>query len=267
MNKESYSVYHDEIAKKRLHSPYPLRAYAHQRQYDVVLQFVKPGMRVLDAGCGEGLLSILAAQKGAIVTGCDISAPNIEAAQKFAAAEGAVVTFLEADAENIPFPDNSFDLVFSSHVLEHLPDFDKGVSEIARLTKQYAVIAVPTATNVAALVQCGGGMFWLKGPRMFLALVVGAIRYIININGEGVDEGYANNKDFHHIWRYPWVIKQRLQKKFYIRTVIASTLMMPFFDFFLPSIKWFDAHDRAPLLRWCGYGTTFFVEKIDSKKF
>lgn len=262
MIKEGYSVYHDEITQKRFHSPWLLRSYAHRRQYEVMLRFVEPGMRVLDAGCGEGTLSILAAQKGAEVTGCDISAPNIEAAKKFAEQAGATINFIQSDVENIPFPDNSFDLVLSSHVLEHIPNFDRGLHEIYRLTTRYAVIAVPTASNVAALVQCGHGMFWLPNLRGVIALFIGCVRYIANLCGEGIDEGYAGRKDFHHIWRYPWVMKRHLQiSNFHIRRVIASSIMLPFFEFFLPIVRWFDTHDEAPILRWCGYGTTFFVEK------
>lgn len=262
-NKEGYSNYHDEISEKRLHSPYPLRRYAHERQYGVVLSYVQPGMKVLDAGCGEGLLSILAAKKGAQVFGCDISAPNIEAAKKYAAQEGVSVQFIQADAENLPFADGEFDLVLSSHVLEHLPDFDKGLSEIYRLTKKSAVIAVPTCANPAALVQCGHGIFYLRGLRSYFSLLKGCFFAITHIFGEGVDEGYANNKDFEHIWRYPWVIRRRiLRSGFKIQEITASTLMLPFFDSLLPFVKKMDKKwDKKPILRWCGYGTTFLVHK------
>ena len=77
LNKEFYSEYNDEIRQKRFRSKYPLRAYVHRAQYEDFLQYITPGMRVLDAGCGDGVLSIMMAELGARVVGTDISKPNI----------------------------------------------------------------------------------------------------------------------------------------------------------------------------------------------
>ena len=78
-NKEFYTDYADHINSKRLGSPHALRRYAHEQQYKSFLDRVSSGQQVLDAGCGEGALSIMLAKKGAIVTGTDISIPNIQA--------------------------------------------------------------------------------------------------------------------------------------------------------------------------------------------
>ena len=160
--KDFYTGDSDKITEKRFNSPYKLRRYAHIAQYESVLAYVEPGMRVLDAGCGEGTLSIMIAKKGAIVTGCDISKPNIENAVNYAKENNlSNINFVLGDAENLPFSDNEFDLVVSSHVLEHLPDFDKGLREVMRVSKKRAVVAIPTVLNPCSLVQVGGGWFYL----------------------------------------------------------------------------------------------------------
>ena len=116
--KESYAQRADCITGTKLGSPYPLRRYVHEQQYESVARYVRPGMRVLDAGCGEGTLSFMLAARGAFVTACDISEPNIEFAKQ--QPNPHRIEFLTADLERLPFEDSSFDLVVSSHVLEHL---------------------------------------------------------------------------------------------------------------------------------------------------
>ena len=209
--KTFYTNYSDKIYAKRFKSKYPLRAYAHERQYDSVLSYVKSGIKVLDAGCGEGTLSIMMAQKGAIVTAFDLSEPNISASRRYALENkvGDKIEFLIGDAEKLPFPDNSFDLVVSSHVLEHVPDFNKGLSEVMRVTKKRAVIAIPTILNPCSWVQIGKGWFYLKGLRSFAALPYGFLKMLwaLVTFEEGVDEFYAG-ANVPHVFRFPWVMKK-----------------------------------------------------------
>lgn len=257
-----YGSYHDEILEKRLHSPYLVRRAAHEAQYESILRFVEPGMRVLDAGCGEGALSIMMAKKGAVVTGCDISEPNVRASDRYAEEAGVSATFLVADGEALPFPDSSFDLVVSSHVLEHLPHFEKGFLEVMRITKKRAVIALPTIGNPCSWVQVGGGWFFLKGPRSFVALPVGFFKMLVAwvLGKEGVDEGYAG-EGLPHVFRFPRVLRRLAhQHGFRIAHQEASTVCLPFFESLLPLTRVLDRY-RSGMLRGCGYGTTYVVEK------
>ncbi len=59
------------------------------------------------------------------------------------------VVVMDASAENLPYPDNSFDMVFSSHVIEHVPDVNKAISEINRVLKPGGlnICIVPTTTS------------------------------------------------------------------------------------------------------------------------
>lgn len=267
-NKVFYSEYSDNIIMKRFESPNQLRRYAHRQQYLVFLKYIKPGMKVLDAGCGEGILAVMMAKMGAAVTACDISKPNIDVCIKYAAEEKVDnISFLLADSENLPFPDNSFDLVVSSHVLEHLPDFDKGLTEVMRVTKERAVVAIPTIMNLCSLVQVGRGAFWYRGKRMLFALPFGFVRMLLALifSREGVNEFYTGNKNLVHIFRFPWVMKKKI-KKYRLKLVEyeASTLCLPHFQFLLVLIKFLDKYKNRKFFRNFGYGTTYVIEKNKS---
>jgi len=71
---------------------------------------LKPGLRVLDVACGTGNLAIIAAQHGCTVSGIDIAANLLAQARTRAAGAGLNIEFQEADAEALPFADNTFDL-------------------------------------------------------------------------------------------------------------------------------------------------------------
>lgn len=263
--KNFYETYGDRIVEKRLQSPYPLRSYAHHTGYASIAKFVKAGETVLDAGCGEGVLSWYLAERGAKVTAMDISTPNIENARAFLKKKGVIdqVTVMQGDAERLPFPDASFDWVISSHVLEHLPDFDKGLAEIRRVTKRRAIVALPTCLNLAAASQLGGADFWHLTKRAVFALPWGLLRILLHLGREGVQEGYAGVGELPHIWRYPWIMRRRLEKGgFKIVRFEAGTLVLPYFGFLLPLVKLLDRGKHLPFLRNFGYGSVALLEKL-----
>jgi arsenite methyltransferase len=96
-----------------------------------------PGERVLDLGSGAGTDSLIAAQMvGATghVTGIDMT-PEMLAKARAAAAEMGVAhaEFIEAEAERLPFPDESFDVVISNGVIDLIPDKDAVFRELFRV--------------------------------------------------------------------------------------------------------------------------------------
>lgn len=263
-NKSIYVAYADKILDKRYNSSNLLRRHAHRSQYESVIRQVPVGSRVIDIGCGEGVLSCLLAEKGFTVTGIDISEPNIIAAKELAKRMGVEdrVTFMQGDAENVPFPDKSFDVAVSCHVLEHLPDFEKGKQEVFRVARDRAIIALPTITNPCSLIQAGRGSFWEVSKRSLLALPVGFIKSLFHIFGEGVDEGYGGNKELTHIWRYPWIMRKRLQHPDFTLTKFeASSFTLPYWQGFVPFIKKIEKARDWKFWRNFGYGSTAVLER------
>ena len=97
---------------------------------------LEPGERVLDVGSGAGTDSLVAAQMvgpTGSVTGIDMTPEMLEKSRAAAAQMGLDVTFLEADAERLPFEDASFDVVISNGVIDLIPDKDAVFSEILRV--------------------------------------------------------------------------------------------------------------------------------------
>lgn len=93
------------------------------------------GMRVLDAGCGEGYLSRLIAQQGAEVIAVDFSRNLLEIA-KGRTPNGSKVTYLHANLEAlIGMEDRSFDVIVSSMVLQDVPDHASALHEMHRVLK------------------------------------------------------------------------------------------------------------------------------------
>jgi len=74
---------------------------------------IGPGMRVLDVAAGTGNASLPAAQRGATVTASDLTPELLQAGRRRAEADGLELEWVEADAEKLPFDDESFDVVTS----------------------------------------------------------------------------------------------------------------------------------------------------------
>jgi len=259
--KQFYAGFHDRIAGKRYNSPYWLRRYVHRQIYAQVLAQLRSGERVLDVGCGEGVLSCLAARMGCHVVGEEMSRPNVLAARHLASDWKVKAEFVQGDAERLPFRDDSFDVVVSSHVLEHLPDLDAGLAELYRVTADRALIAMPTCLNPAAWALLGGDSYWRIGRRSPLAVPFGFLRTTAALlrGDEGADEGYAGHH-VPHVWRFPWLMRRRLRAAgFIIDAFEAGPLVVPYVAEYIPMLRRLQAAvDRArrlPVLRELGYGS------------
>src|SRR5688572_12620460 len=104
---------------------------------------IRAGERVLDVACGTGNTALVARARGAAVTGVDLTPELLAFAQQRAAEEGlSDITWKAGDAEALPFPDASFDVVVSSCGLMFAPDQAKVAAEVARVTKPGGRIAI-----------------------------------------------------------------------------------------------------------------------------
>jgi len=116
------------------------------------------GKRVLDVGCGGGILAEALAAEGAVVTGIDPSEQSLGAARDHARRAGPTIDYRHGTAEELVAAglDGTFDLVFAVDVLEHVDDLDR------------------TLAAVAAVLAPGGGFGFLTHNRTiagFLQLV------------------------------------------------------------------------------------------------
>src|SRR5258708_19498843 len=108
---------------------------------------LKPGTRLLDVACGTGNSAIPAAKAGAQVTGVDIATNLLEQAKKRAAAEHLEIRFEEGDAEQLPYPDRSFDHVLSMFGAMFAPQPERVAAEFLRVCKPGGLIAMANWTS------------------------------------------------------------------------------------------------------------------------
>src|SRR5713101_2629792 len=103
---------------------------------------IAPGTRVLDVACGTGNTAIPEARAGATVTGVDIATNLLEQARARAAKEGLSVKFEEGDAENLLYPDASFDLVITMFGAMFAPRPEMVAAELLRVCRPGGTIAM-----------------------------------------------------------------------------------------------------------------------------
>ena len=94
-----------------------------------------PGERILEIGGGMGTDHAQFAKHGAITTDIDLSSGHLALAQENFRLRGLAGTFIHHDAETLPFPDASFDVVYSNGVIHHTPNTQRVVDEIYRVLK------------------------------------------------------------------------------------------------------------------------------------
>lgn len=131
---------------------------------------IQPGEKVLDVGSGLGIDSILAAHHtgpDGKVIGIDISQKEVDHAQSQADARDLDIRFAVADMEEIPLPDNSFDVVISNGAFCLAPNKEKAFAELYRVLKPGGRIAVCTTTIQSE--KLDKAVKWPLCMRMFIS--------------------------------------------------------------------------------------------------
>jgi len=152
---------------KPLHVINPLRANYIASKVNLT------GKKILDVGCGGGILAEALSDAGAIVTGIDAAGPGIEIAKLHAQDNNKSINYMESTAEDLlNSSEEKFDIVTCLEVLEHVPDPELLVRTCINLLKSEGDLFLSTIN---------------KNPRSWITAIVGA-EYIFNILPKGTHE-------------------------------------------------------------------------------
>ncbi|EDY87502.1 3-demethylubiquinone-9 3-O-methyltransferase [gamma proteobacterium HTCC5015] len=153
---------------KPLHDINPLRLdYIQSRCGDL------KGLRVLDVGCGGGILAQSMAERGAEVTGLDLSREALKAAQQHADDSGVQLEYIEQAVEDLAAERaEQYDVVTCMEMLEHVPDPESVIRACAQLVKPGGDVVMSTLN---------------RNPKSFLFAIVGA-EYVLNLVPRGTHE-------------------------------------------------------------------------------
>lgn len=119
---------------------------------------IKEGDRVLDVAAGSGNAAIPAAERGAIVTASDLTPELFVEGRRIASAHGVELEWVEADAEAMPFADNSFDVVMSSVGAMFAPRHQVVADELVRVCRSGGTIGLINWTPTGFIGQLFGTM-------------------------------------------------------------------------------------------------------------
>lgn len=124
--------------------------------YQLLLEYLPPvkGKRVLEVACGRGGFAQLLANRGAVVSGADFSEVALRiASNKHRRRPQSHLDLTQADAEKLPYGDESFDLIISCETIEHLRDPSGAVAEMARVCRAggYLCLTTPNYFNAMGL--------------------------------------------------------------------------------------------------------------------
>ena len=113
--------------------------HRHWKRRVVELAAVRPGQRALDVCCGTGDIALALARAGTEVTGLDFSPAMLEIAEnrRLKNTQSAIANpkFIRGDAQQLPFPDNSFDAVSVGYGLRNLAGWETGLREMLRVAR------------------------------------------------------------------------------------------------------------------------------------
>ena len=154
---------------------------------------LSPGATLLDVACGSGQVALVAAERGLKVTGVDIATNLILAARGRAAAAGLDVRFDEGDAEALPYPDATFDVVASLFGAMFAPRPERVAAELLRVCRPGGIVSMGNWTKEGFV----GAMFktfarFLMPPDMPSPLLWGDEGVVRERFGAGVSDSQAH---------------------------------------------------------------------------
>ncbi len=163
---------------------------------------LRAGERVLDVAAGNGNATLAAARRWTDVTSTDYVPALLERGRARAGAEGLQVRFEQADAENLPYTDSSFDVVVSTFGVMFAPDHEKAAAEMARVCKSGGRIGLANWTPSSFI----GELFRLLGrylpapPGVRSPALWGTETHVRELFGTRIHSIAFERKDF--VFRY-----------------------------------------------------------------
>jgi 2-polyprenyl-3-methyl-5-hydroxy-6-metoxy-1,4-benzoquinol methylase len=152
--------------------------------YNLVLRYLVPveNKKVLEVACGRGGFATLLASRGALMFGADFSETALRIARSKTPANGARVQLAQADAQQLPYADESFDIVLSCETIEHLPDPAHALKEMRRVCRT-------------------GGLLYLTTPNYFNAMGL----YYIYARRRGRPATPGSHQPIDHVFLFPGI--------------------------------------------------------------
>jgi len=140
INKSEQKKFWSHDQKKRRSPDHPVIEAFVNPKIDFVLKHldVRPETKLLDVGCGNGYFTFYWA-KLCDVTGVDFSKEMLN--------NNSHPKLILGNAENLPFDDDTFDIVFCSNLLHHLENIEKVLKEMRRVSKRYVIVSEPNRNN------------------------------------------------------------------------------------------------------------------------
>jgi SAM-dependent methyltransferase len=170
---------------------------------------LRSGARVLDVAAGNGNASLAAARRWCDVTSTDYVSSLLESGRARARAEGHNIAFQEADAEDLPFPDASFDAVLSTFGVMFTPNQDKAAGELVRVCKPGGKIGLANWTPASFIGQLFAtiGKYIPPAPGVKSPALWGTKQRLQELFGEGAREIRTTSRDFAFRYHSPahWV--------------------------------------------------------------
>ena len=163
---------------------------------------VRAGQRVLDVATGTGNTALAAARRFCDVTGVDYVPALLERGRERAAFERLPITFQEGDAESIPFPDASFDVVLSTFGAMFAPNQEQAARELLRVCRPGGKIGLANWTPEGWL----GELFRINSryvpppPGLKPAVLWGSEARLRELFGDGITALHATRRTF--VFRY-----------------------------------------------------------------
>ena len=190
---------------------------------------IRAGERVLDVAAGNGNASLAAARRFANVTSTDYVPALLERGAQRADAEGLRIRFEEADAENLPYSDGSFDVALSSFGVMFAPDHARAASEMLRVVRPGGRLGLANWTPEGFV----GQLFRLIG------------RYVPSPAGVESPALWGTEPHIVRLFGRHAVDIQSERKVFPMRYLSAAHWLQVFRDYYGPTHRAFATLDRA----------------------